>query len=196
MMPILILAAGGSTRMRGADKLLEPVAGTPLLRVLAQRAHATGQPVYVALPAADHPRADVIRDLGVHLLAVPEAAEGMSGTMRGAVAQLPQTPAFMLLLGDLVAIRTEDMATVIKAHHEHPDHLIWRGATVDGKPGHPIIFDASLRPAFQTLTGDSGGDPIVRPLADQTCLVPLADDRARLDLDTPEDWQNWRKNNQ
>ena len=192
MIPILILAAGGSTRMRGADKLLEPVGGAPLLRVLAERAQATGHPVFVALPALDHPRADVIRDLVVHPLAVPEAAEGMSGTMRGAVAQLPDAPAFMLLLGDLVAIRTEDMAAVIKARGEQPDHLIWRGATVDGKPGHPIIFDASLRTAFQTLTGDSGGEPIVRPLADRTCLVPLPDNRARLDLDTPEDWENWR----
>ena len=196
MIPILILAAGGSTRMRGADKLLEPVERAPLLRVLAKRALATGHPVYVALPAADHPRADVIRDLDVHPLAVPEAAEGMSGTMRGAVAQLPEAPAFMLLLGDLVAIRTEDMTAVIKARLDHPDHLIWRGGTTDGKPGHPILFDASLRPAFQTLTGDSGGDAIVRPLSDRTCLVPLADDRARLDLDTPEDWENWRKRSQ
>lgn len=193
MIPILILAAGGSSRMRGADKLLEPVKGTPLLRVLSERALATGHPVYVALPRADHPRAAAISDLDAHVICVPEAAEGMSGTMRGAVAQLPDAPAFMMLLGDLVTIRTEDMAAVMAARRDQPDHLIWRGATEDGKPGHPIIFDASLRPAFQTLTGDAGGESIVRPLAGQTCLVPLPGHRARFDLDTPEDWDSWRK---
>lgn len=192
MIPILILAAGGSTRMRGADKLLEPVGGVPLLRVQAERALATGHLVFVALPRHDHPRATTIRDLDLTILAVPEAVTGMSGTMRGAVAQLPDAPAFMMLLGDLVAIDTADMLAVLAAWQSQPDHLIWRGATADGKPGHPIIFDASLRPAFETLRGDTGGDPIVRPLADRTCLVALPDNRARLDLDTPEDWQAWR----
>lgn len=192
MIPILILAAGGSTRMRGADKLLEPVGGVPLLRVQAERALATGHPVFIALPRADHPRAAVLDGLDATILTVPQAAEGMSGSMRGAVAQLPDAPAFMIVLADLVALETSDMQAVLAAHTGQPDHLIWRGATAEGKPGHPIIFDASLRPAFQALHGDTGGDPIVRSLADHTCLVPLPGNRARLDLDTPEDWQAWR----
>lgn len=192
MIPILILAAGGSSRMRGADKLLEPVGGVPLLRVQAERALATGHPVFVALPRADHPRAAALDGLEVTILSVPQAVEGMSGTMRGAIAQLPDAPAFMMLLADLVAIDTADMLAVLAACGNHPANLIWRGATTTGKPGHPIIFDASLRPAFQGLQGDTGGDPIVRPLGDHTCLVPLPDNRARLDLDTPEDWQAWR----
>lgn len=195
MIPILILAAGGSTRMRGADKLLEQVDGVPLLRRQVQRALATGQPVYVALPRDDHPRSDAIRDLDVQILGIPDASEGISGTMRGAVAQLPPTPAFMLLLGDLVAIETADMNAVISAWRDQPEFLIWRGTTATGKPGHPIIFSSKLRPRFADLQGDIGGDTIVRPLIDRTCFVPLPDNRARLDLDTPEDWENWRAGN-
>ncbi|WP_322892493.1 MULTISPECIES: nucleotidyltransferase family protein [unclassified Yoonia] len=193
MVPVLILAAGESRRMRGSDKLLQEVYSMPLLRRQVLMAQAVGQPVFVALPACDHPRAATISDLNVTILAVPESTQGMSATMRGAVAQLPDTKAFMILLADLVAITSADLHMVLDAQHRHPEHLIWRGATTDGKPGHPIIFDAALRPDFATLTGDQGGEPIVRAHLAETCLVPLPDQSARLDLDTPEDWAAWRK---
>jgi molybdenum cofactor cytidylyltransferase len=193
MIPILILAAGTSSRMRGGDKLLETVANQPLLRLQVERARATGHPVFVALPSKNHPRAAVICDLDVTILDVPEATEGMSGTMRGAVTQLPDATTFMMVLGDLVAIDTADLEAVMNARHAHPDHLIWRGATKSGKPGHPILFDKSLRGSFAKLTGDSGGESIVKPLRAQTYLVHLDDDRALRDLDTPEDWAAWRK---
>ena len=193
MIPILILAGGGSTRMRGRDKLLEPVGGVPLLRRLAEQALATGQPVFVALPAPDHPRQAVLAGLELTVLIIPEAAEGMSGTMRGAVRQLPDCAAFMMVLGDLVAIGTAEMLAILAARDDNPAHLIWRGATTNGRPGHPIIFDSTLRPAFDALTGDGGGETLVNPLKDQTHLTQFADDRARLDLDTPEDWAKWRR---
>ncbi|MDX8348979.1 nucleotidyltransferase family protein [Cognatiyoonia sp. IB215446] len=192
MIPILILAAGTSSRMRGGDKLLEEVRGEPLLRLQAQRALRTGHPVYVALAPASDARAAAIADLDVMLLTIPEATEGMSGTMRGAVAKLPEAGAFMMFLGDLVALETEDLERVFKAREDEPDQLIWRGATATGKPGHPIIFDASLRANFAKLTGDTGGEALVNPLRAQTFLVRFEDDRARLDLDTPEEWAAWR----
>lgn len=193
MIPILILAAGTSSRMRGPDKLLEDVGGMPLLRRQALMALATGCPVYVALPDLGHPRAAALEGMSVTRLAVPDAAEGMSGTMRGAVAQLPAGADFMMFLGDLVALETADLKAVLAAKDAHPKALVWRGATEDGKPGHPIIFDASLRPQFATLQGDSGGETLVKPLRDQTHLVRLPGKRARFDLDTPEDWADWRK---
>lgn len=195
MIPILILAAGRSSRMAGRDKLLEDVGGVPLLRRQVLMALAVGQPVFVALPPAAEARQAVISDLDVALLAVPEAAEGLSGTMRGAVQHLPAAPAFMITLADLVALETSDLRAVLAARKSQPDYLVWRGATAEGKPGHPILFDATLRPAFADLRGDSGGESLVKPLRNRTCLVPLPDDRARLDLDTPEDWKAWRAAN-
>ncbi|MEO1638361.1 MAG: nucleotidyltransferase family protein [Pseudomonadota bacterium] len=191
-MPILILAAGQSSRMRGADKLLQDVGGQPLLRKQVLMAQALNGPVFVAVQPGATARGQAIADLDATILTVPEASEGMSGTMRGAVPQLPDSPAFMMLLGDLVALEVNDLRAVLDAYYTNPDHLIWRGATNDGKPGHPIIFDASLRPAFTDLTGDSGGESLVNPLKPQTCLVPLPGYRARLDLDTPEEWAAWR----
>jgi len=56
-----------------------------------------------------------------------------------------------------------------------------------------VIFDAQLRGQFADLTGDGGAETIVQDHQGQTCMVPLPDQRARLDLDTPEQWDAWRR---
>ncbi len=195
MIPILILAAGQSSRMRGSDKLLEDVGGVSLLRKQVQMALPLGGPVFVALPPSAEARQASLDGLDAVALIIDAAAEGMSATLREAVAQLPDCPAFMVVLGDLVAMGTPHLRAVHAAYQSQPDHLIWRGATADGKPGHPIIFDSSLRPQFALLEGDHGGETLVNPLREQTLLVPLPDQVARRDLDTPEDWMEWRAAN-
>jgi CTP:molybdopterin cytidylyltransferase MocA len=192
MIPILILAGGTSSRMGGVDKLFEHVDGVRLLSLQIDRACQFGGLVYVALPSKDHPRLSLLEGTRALPLFVSSAAEGMGGTLRGAVPQLPECTAFMVLLADLAALEVADLATVIKAHRDSPDALIWRGTTAEGRAGHPIIFDASLRPEFEKLSGDNGGNRIVRSHSDRTCFVSLPDDHARLDLDTPDDWAQWR----
>ena len=191
MVSILILAAGESRRMRGRDKLAELVGGEPLLRRQALAALSLGEEVFVALPGPGHDRAQHIADLDVTPLIVPEAAEGMGGTLRGAVAQLPTCDAFLVVLADLPMIGADEMRRVMDLRRAAPDARIWRGTTEDGKPGHPILFDAEVRPEFDMLSGDKGGELILRshPVAE----VRLPGDAARLDLDTPEDWDDFRK---
>ena len=132
MIPILILAAGQSKRMRGADKMLEDAAGQPLLRRQVMMAADTGQPVFVALPKGDAGRRAAIAGFDMTIIRCADAAEGLSGSLRNSVAQLPDAPAFMVLLADLVALETSDLRKVIAARDADPDALIWRGATADG----------------------------------------------------------------
>lgn len=192
-LPVLILAAGLSRRMGGRDKLLELIDGVPLIRRQAQTALEFGPQVYVALPPAPHPRHAALEGLPVQRIDVPDAATGMSASLRAAFAALPvNTAAALLMLGDMPEITSDDLQQVARAQAEHPSHLIWRGTTQDGKAGHPIVFDRSLFADITQLTGDTGAQSIVRAHGAQTHLVPLKGQRARIDLDTPEDWANWR----
>jgi len=195
--PIILLAAGQSTRMGGHDKLLETVDGMPLLRRQALMALAAkAGPVFVTLPPAPHPRYDVIDDFEVTVVPVPDAAEGMNASLRHGVAALPpDATATMMLLADLPDLTTEDLITCLRAVDLSSDTSIWRGATEDGKPGHPIIFAAKHFAAFAKLTGDSGGRDIVAAAQDQTQLIPLPGQHARRDLDTPQAWEAWRREN-
>ena len=192
MMPILILAAGASSRMRGADKLLLDVGGVPLLRRQINAALSVSRDVRVALPPAPHDRYGCVPD-AAQVVAVPDAPQGMSASLRRLIATLsPGTPHAMILLADLPEITSDDLTRVMDAVQTCPDATVWRGATDDGKPGHPLVIAASMFPDFATLSGDTGGQQVLARHLDNTCLVPLPGNRARLDLDTPEDWAAWR----
>ncbi|MGR3541320.1 MAG: nucleotidyltransferase family protein [Hasllibacter sp.] len=179
----LVLAAGASSRMRGRDKLAEIVDGVPLLTRQVRLARAAGLPVHVALPPLPHPR-EALLD-GAAAIEVPDAAEGMGRTIATAVAALRDAPAILLILGDLPALTVADVQAVLAA----PPAPIVRGATHDGKGGHPILFAPGTYPDLMALTGDDGGRGVVAQ--HKTRLVPLGP-QARLDLDTPEDWAAFR----
>ena len=191
-LPILILAAGQSSRMRGADKLLEVVGDTPLLRRQVDAALHVSSRVFVALPDQSHPRATLLQGAVAEPVFVADSATGMAYSLRGGVSALPDCRAFMVVLADLVELEASDFQNLFDARDQAPKNLIWRGATQTGKPGHPIIFDGTLRPEFSTLEGDTGGAPILKRHRSQTHLVQLPGNRALMDLDTPEDWANWR----
>jgi len=179
--------------MRGRDKLLENIGGQPLLRRQAAMARSiTSGPVIVALPVAPHPRYAVLDGLAVTPLPVPHAAEGMNASLRTAFAQVKGAPCAMLLLADLPELESTDLRTVAQAVDLDSQTQVWRGATAAGAAGHPIIFAASLFPAIADLRGDGGGREVVASAQDRTVLIPLPGNRARRDLDTPEDWATWR----
>ena len=193
-LPIVILAAGSSSRMRGRDKLMETIDGVPLLRLQAEKARAVTQgPVIVTLPAPPHPRHAVLAGLKVTPVAVPDAGDGMSASLRRGIAALPKgSPAAMILLADLPDLTREDLETVAEAVDFETDTLIWRGTTQTGAPGHPIVFRAALFDAFADLTGDRGASSLIALAGDRIAHIPLPGDHARTDLDTPEAWADWR----
>ena len=183
---ILIPAAGASSRMRGGDKLLEPVAGQPLLRRQAEIALVTGHPVLITLRPGDTARRAALDQLDVTLLEVPDAATGMSASLRAAAHRV--TTALMILPGDMPGLTTADLTRLIAAFRQTPD-TCHRGAS-NGKPGHPVILPARLLPALTQLVGDDGARSLVA--AEGATLVDLPGNHALTDLDTPEDWTRWR----
>ena len=98
----------------------------------------------MALPSTTHPRTALLVGTNAIPFIVPGTSEGMGGTLRQAVAQLPCCTAFMLILADLIPITNNDLIDLIDVMPEHPDNVIWRGATPDGRAGHPIFFDSCL----------------------------------------------------
>lgn len=193
MIPILILAAGASSRMRGVDKLMLDIDGVPLLRRQAIMALEVSSDVRIALPLRPHPRFDVVQDLAVRPIEVSDANTGISASLRALFATLEQgTPHAMLLLADLPDIQASDLRLLIQATQTHPDAKIWRASTPMKKAGHPMIASCDFFQNFQNLAGDNGGQSILKAAGDAMHLVPLIDDRARQDLDTPEAWAAWR----
>lgn len=188
---ILILAAGSSSRMRGADKLLEPVEGEPLVRRVVRLALATGRPVTVALPPDRPLRAKALEGLGVAQVVVERASAGMAESLKAGLAALPDSAPVLILLADLPEITTADLETCLALWSDHPGRIL-RGTTAEGVAGHPVGFPADLRAELMALEGDQGARDILARHRDRLHLVPLPGTHATTDLDTPEDWATWR----
>lgn len=190
---ILILAAGSSSRMRGADKLLEVVDGEPLLRRVARMALATRYPVSVVLAADRSARRMALEGLDVSRITAETPSEGMAASLVAGVRSLPEGGTVLLLLADLPLIDTADLIAVIAASAADPA-CVWRGADPDGTPGHPVLFPAGLRAELLELTGDEGARAVLKKHASRVRLVPLPQGHATTDLDTPEAWAAFRLN--
>ena len=175
--------------MRGRDKLLEIVEDRPLLRLVAERAIATGHEVTVVLPKQTK-RRDVITDLSLTIVEIEDAAEGMSASVRAGVGNVATTATgIMILPADMPEIDTSDLSSVIQAFEINKS--ITRGSNKDGNEGHPVIFPVSDKQALLNLTGDQGARSITK--GREVKLVALNSQRAFVDLDTPEDWDAWRE---
>lgn len=187
---LLLLAAGASSRMRGGDKLMEEVQGEPLLRHSAREALATGLSVIVALRPDRAERDAALDGLPLQKVVVTDADQGMSASLRAAVAAAPKGAPVAVLLGDMPEIRAEDLTALAAAFEAHGGDTVVRAASEDMQPGQPVIFPARLRPDLLSLTGDAGGREILR--RERVVLFPLPGRRALTDLDTPEDFAAWR----
>jgi CTP:molybdopterin cytidylyltransferase MocA len=192
---ILILAAGASARMRGADKLMQPVRRRPLLRHVAEEALATGAPILVMLPPGAEARVRALEGLAVRIVPVPDAGLGMSRALVRGVQAAAETAGpedgVMILPADMPDLTTAALADLISRFRAEPD-LILRGAAITGEPGHPALFPRALWPELERITGDEGGRAVLRAHAARVQLVPLPGRMALTDLDTPEDWAAWR----
>lgn len=187
---ILILAAGASSRMRGADKLLLHVDGLPQLRRIALQAMATGRPVFVTVPSDNPLRAAALQGLAVAVVAVPDSATGISASLRAGYSAAGNAAALMILPADLPELDTADLTTMIAAYEADPA-AIHRGSARN-RPGHPVVLPKDLLPALADVSGDQGARGLIEAESHRVKLCPLPGAHAVLDLDTPEEWVAWQ----
>ena len=179
--------------MRGADKLLEPVEGRPLLALLATRAAAAGCTVMVTLRPGDTARRAALDGCGARIVEVPQASEGMAASLRAGAKAAAGMAGLLVLPGDMPEVRTVDIATLTTAYLARPEpRPILRASAADGRPGHPVILPARLFPEVEALRGDTGARTVLEAHRAEVTLHPLPDTRALTDLDTPEAWAVWR----
>ncbi len=187
---ILLLAAGGSTRMRGRDKLLEPVEGEPLLRHCARAAaDSRAQRVIVVLRPDDADRRAALRGLGVSIMENHAWREGMASSIRAGIAACANAAAAIVALADMPEIGAPQLDALITRFDPLRPRIL-RACAPNGRPGNPVLFPRACFDALAALRGDSGARDLLKRLGETTDLVEITG--AGTDLDTPEDWADWR----
>ena len=187
---ILVLAAGASSRMAPRDKLLEPVHDEALIRRQTRLACETACPVFVATTKT---RAKALEGLACTPVWIEDPSQGMAASLRAGLAEARQInpPAVMILPADMPDFTLSALNAILNAWQEAPGKIL-RGQAETGQPGHPAIFPADLFDELAQMQGDQGGRAVLQAHPDRIRLYPLPGLMAITDLDTPDDWANWR----
>ncbi len=183
----IVLAAGRSTRMGEANKLLQSVRGQPMLRhaVEAQLA-SRARPVIVVTGHQQAEVAAVLAGLDVTLVHNPDYADGLAGSVKAGLAALPDTVAGVVVsLGDMPNV-TETVIDRLAQVFAESGEALAVVPTLLGQRGNPVLLARALFAEVAQLTGDQGARRLLDAAGDAIVEVPLDDPAIALDIDTPE----------
>lgn len=181
----LLLAAGRSSRMGTANKLLAEFDGVPLVRRSAETLLASGLERVVVVTGHQSERVrSALAGLDVEFIDNPLFASGLSSSIKAGLAALGETAdGALVALADMPAIEAQAlrrMADVFRA-----DRQAVVRATHGGVRGNPVILPRTLFADAMKLEGDVGARHLI-----EGGSVPVQDveigQAASLDVDTPE----------
>jgi molybdenum cofactor cytidylyltransferase len=183
----VVLAAGRSSRMGTANKLLADVDGVPMVRRAVDAALAsTARPVIVVTGNEQGRVQAALRGCKVTFIHNPAFAEGMSTSLRAGLAALPDPIAGVLIcLGDMPLVTPAVLDRLIAAFNPDEGRAICV-PTWNGKRGNPVLWDRRFFAEMADLAGDVGAKHLIGEHAELVAEVPMPDDAVVTDIDTPE----------
>ena len=189
---ILILSAGSSTRMRGADKLLENIDGVSQLHRIAKASEENGD-TYVTLPSEGHSRETELASISVKKIYLNDKNTGMGSSISEGVKYIQNNDAkvtgIIIIPADMPLLDYNTIKAFFIAHPKFPQSIIQ--AVDDNGPGHPVLFPRQYFEELIMLEKETGGKGIIKK-SENTKALKFEGSVATLDLDTPEDWKTWR----
>lgn len=195
LIPALILAAGGSTRLGQPKQLLRLSQSdneTLLDRAVSLARGSGAEPVFVVLGANfdEIERGCLLERCTV--LRNADWAEGMASSLRlgisAIVEQFPDASGALLMVCDQPALSREHLQRLLDLHRNEPE--IVAASRYAGRSGVPAIVPRALFPKLLTLTGDQGA----RAVFDHTELRinNIEFPGGEMDIDSPKDLERFR----
>lgn len=185
---LILLAAGGSTRM-GSPKQLIDIDGMPLVTRVAGQLIALGAgPVGVVIGGSADAVRQALAGLDVAILENANWSAGLGTSIRAGVAWARSNGAAAALIA-LCDQPEIDAGHLKKLIAQRPGAAIVATAYA-GSRGVPAVFDASAYDRLLALPDDRGAKGVI---SDPSLRVrEVACEAARFDLDTPADLAAWR----
>ena len=183
----IVLAAGRSSRMGAANKLLTDVDGTPMVRRAVEAAtESHARPVIVVTGNEQGKVQAALRGSKVTFVHNPRFADGMSTSLQAGLAALPaNVDGALVCLGDMPLVGAAALDRLIAAFNPLEGRAICV-PTWNGKRGNPVLWDRRFFAAMADLAGDVGAKHLIGEHADVVAEVAMSDGAVLTDIDTPE----------
>ncbi|MCH7496960.1 MAG: nucleotidyltransferase family protein [Candidatus Marinimicrobia bacterium] len=185
----LVLAAGGSSRMRGANKLLLPIEGLPMIATVCGAVLNAGCKPTIVITGFD-PTAlrAALQGVNVRFAHNPRWQTGMSSSIKVGLAALPKDAD-----GVLIALADMPLVTVATLKELLAGFAAGGGRKIvypvfDGVQGNPVLFPGKYFQEIAALTGDRGAKAVLQRHANDATAVAVATRAVILDCDEQEDY--------
>jgi molybdenum cofactor cytidylyltransferase len=187
----VILAAGTSSRL-GFNKLLVKIDGQSVIRK-AVNPFLSGpvEKVFVVVGGAPHAVRAELRDLPVHILYNRAYRQGMSASVKRALAHLRDADGVFFHLADKPFLSTDLVPAMLAGYERDKDRIIV--PVYGGEKGHPVLLDPE--PYFEEmegLTGDRGLREIIEKHWTDVLFIE-GDEGSLFDIDTAQDIESLRR---
>jgi molybdenum cofactor cytidylyltransferase len=190
----IVLAAGQSRRM-GANKLVLPLEGKPLVRHVLDSVAASR--IETAIVVLGHEAEQVraaLAGTGAAFVVNADFDGGLSTSLKAGLAALPpDCDGAMILLGDMPDIDPALIDRMIETFDPGRMQAIVVPRR-NGRRGHPVLWGRAFFPLLaQEIQGDSGAKHLIGRYADWVAEIEADDDSVLDDLDTPEAFSRRRR---
>lgn len=182
----VILAAGAAQRF-GAQKLLAPLNGRPLVQHVIDAANASCLEDIILVVGTN--ANDLVAQLDVGRTRVvrnPDPSRGMASSLQSGLRSLDQSlHAALVLLGDMPGVTTALIDELVARGRETRASAVtsvWRG-----RRSPPVVLHKSIWPAALALDGDIGMREVLAGERDVVEVEVTPALGALEDVDTPED---------
>ncbi|WDE13101.1 nucleotidyltransferase family protein [Thalassomonas haliotis] len=193
---VIVLAAGGSSRL-GQPKQLVELAKESLIIRQCRHALALSEQVFCVLGCQAPLMSKQLSGLPVSEVSNENWQQGMSSSIAAGIAALPyDIDAAMILLVDQWQLAPAELQRLKQTWQSHPGNIVLAGASCQVnaesgaekvKKGPPVIFPKRYFPELLALTGEQGAKPILQKYQHRLKVLELPG--AFIDLDTPQQLQ-------
>ncbi|MBL8491886.1 MAG: nucleotidyltransferase family protein [Rhodocyclaceae bacterium] len=182
----LVLAAGRSTRMGPANKLLATLDGIPLVARVVNAALASRCAQVLVVTGHEAERVEAaLAGRPVSFAYNRDFAAGMAGSLRcGLAAVRPDLDAVIVMLADMPRITADEVDRLIAAFDPRQPAIVV--PEKGGRRGNPVLWPRRFFPEMAGLSGDTGARGLIDRHADRVRVVSLDSDAIFADADTPE----------
>lgn len=185
----ILLAAGRGRRFDPAgvrNKLLQPLAGEPVVVASARKLLAAVPRVVAVVPPGDDGVGARLAALGCDVTVCPDADSGMAASLTHAIrhtrAASPSARAWLVALGDMPYV---DPATLRALANALAAGAGIAAPVMDGRRGNPVGFGAVHLDALLALRGDEGARRLLRTFP--VTEIAVDDSGIFRDIDLPAD---------
>ena len=182
----LLLAAGAARRF-GAQKLVQELAGRPVVRWSADALRARVDRMLVVVPPQHGTITDALRGIPVHFVTNPDPERGLGSSIACGIAALPGgAEAAIVALADEPALDARWIDAVIARHRADAGETSIVAPVFRGIRRHPVLFTRRVFAELARLEGDRGARELIERDPARVAVVEL-DEPGTIDVDTPED---------